>query len=161
MSLRYSCPDCDGEITVRFLAAGEAAQCPHCGADSTVPEGAESIDAPSTRAGSRYAGAPFSHRTGRRSGSVGRRPPPKYTMFRALGWIILVGAIIHASLTMIGLLALSDYDVQSIPAPIFVIFLFLVLYVVMAIGVAQGIWAVLEIVANTRAVLPPPVDAFD
>jgi len=119
------------------------------------------VDAPSTRTQAPTAGAPFGGMDSRRQRDVRPKPPPKYTMFRALGWIFIVGSIIHAGLVMIGLLAMSEHAAGRMQVPIFLIFLFLVLYVIVAIGIAQGIWAVLEIVANTRAVLPPPVDAFD
>jgi len=43
----------------------------------------------------------------------------------------------------------------------FLVFVGCVLEVFVALGLAQGIWAVLEIVSNTREVLPPAADVFE
>ena len=43
MALKFQCKNCGKDIAVRFLAAGEVAECRNCGASNSVPESAEEI----------------------------------------------------------------------------------------------------------------------
>jgi len=161
MSLRYACPACHEEMTVRFLGAGETARCPHCGVESRVPEGAQAVDAPSTRHIESGTAPMLPRRVDEEKGGAGSKPPPRYMLLRVLAWIIIVGAVLHASSMLVFFSSPSRFGIDRGGIPLFPILLFLAFEIIVAIGIAQGIWAILEIVANTRAVLPPPVDAFD
>ncbi len=44
MALKYTCPHCGNEITLRFVTIGEEAKCRKCGNQSFVPEDAITID---------------------------------------------------------------------------------------------------------------------
>ena len=160
MSLRYDCPECGEEIVVRYLEVGELAQCPQCRAESAVPEDAEVLDAPSSRAspGPRSPNLPRRHhRSGRVPG--GRAGLSNYWFLRALPWIILVGTAIHVVVMLATIGTLSRFGGGSGWVGIFLIWL--PIEIALALGLAQGIWAILELVRNTRAVLPPPSDTFD
>ncbi|HNW44289.1 MAG TPA: hypothetical protein PKI19_07270 [Elusimicrobiales bacterium] len=43
MALKFNCSKCGGEITVKYLHAGETARCRKCGADNAVPRTAPEI----------------------------------------------------------------------------------------------------------------------
>lgn len=43
MALKFQCKSCGKDIAVRFLEAGETAECKSCGASNPVPESAEKI----------------------------------------------------------------------------------------------------------------------
>jgi len=160
MSLRYDCPECGEEIVVRYLEVGEFAQCPQCRAESAVPEDAEVVDAPSSRAspGQRSPNLPPHDRSSWRSPGE-RAGRSNYWFLRALPWVILVGTALHivALLATIGMLPRTGGTSGLRGAVI----LLIPIEILVALGLAQGIWAILEIVRNTRAVLPPPADTFD
>lgn len=44
MALKFKCEKCGEYIIVKYLRVGEIAKCPHCGAMTTVPEGATEIE---------------------------------------------------------------------------------------------------------------------
>ncbi|MBI1925718.1 RDD family protein [Candidatus Poribacteria bacterium] len=44
MALKFRCKNCGEDVVVRFLKAGEAAECKNCGVSNSVPESAESVD---------------------------------------------------------------------------------------------------------------------
>jgi uncharacterized RDD family membrane protein YckC len=45
MALRFKCPDCGSDLTVRYLKVGEEVECPECGNHGLVPPDAEQVDA--------------------------------------------------------------------------------------------------------------------
>ncbi|MEN8150576.1 MAG: hypothetical protein ABFS86_12190 [Planctomycetota bacterium] len=161
MSLRYDCPGCGEEIVVRYLDAGDVAQCPHCGAEAAVPEDAETVDGPSPRVDPKVPKPPLP-RPGREI-HVPTRRRSRYIFLRILPWIILVGAALHIIATIIALAAVSRgiRGLSNEPNFIGAFMLWVPIEILIALGLAQGIWAALEIVENTRAVLPPPADTFD
>jgi len=160
MSLRYDCPECGEEIVVRYLEVGEFAQCPQCRAESAVPEDAEVVDAPSSRAspGQRSPNLPPHDRSSWRSPGE-RAGRSNYWFLRALPWIILVGTAFHIVVMLALIGRVSEFGRGTGLAGAMVIWI--PIEIAIALGLAQGIWAILEIVRNTRAVLPPPADTFD
>jgi len=159
MSLRYECHDCGEEIVVRYLGVGETAQCPHCGAEAPVPGDAEVVDAPSTRTDD-GALSPNLPRPGTREVPRPRaRRRSHYWFLRILAWVILVltGLAVAGQLVNLGQTSAFAQDGITVGTMVIVI----PLEILFALGTAQAIWALLEIVRNTRAVLPPPADTFD
>ena len=159
MSLRYECPACGEEIVVRYLEVGEFAQCPQCRAESAVPEDAEVLEAPSSRAspGPKSPNLPR-YRPSER-GPGGRAELSNYWFLRALPWFVLVVAAIHIVVMLATIGARSQFGGGSGWVVIFLVWV--PIEIAVALGLAQGIWAILELVRNTRAVLPPPADTFE
>ena len=99
MALKFQCKNCGKDIAVRFLKAGEAAECRHCGVSNAVPESAEEI---SDAAAESMIKVPVSES----SESIGNRPTKNLPLVKVLriigiisiGFGVIAGVAIFVSI---------------------------------------------------------------